>query len=121
MTKEMKQFVDELPEEDIIDRGVWDDSSIIASWMRRNQQNKLKFVKWYFDKAKRFLKDKTNIENIKKELGDLGAIDYTHDEVIFNNYEIVGSYVIAPKNYKNKNKFALDCVENDDIAILDLF
>jgi hypothetical protein len=106
-------------EDDPLDSSSYDIDYQMAIYLEKSGKRKQKFIKWYFDEAKKFLDNPKNIEKIIKNQTE--GSDYTHDEVIFNNYKIIGAYVIGPRMLKSKTKYDLDVVEYNITSVLDAY
>jgi hypothetical protein len=64
-------------------------------------ERKRDFIKWYYDTSKKIIKyyGKDIVKEIKDKYKDPTA-GYANDEILFNEYKIIGAYIIS--NYSEK-------------------
>jgi hypothetical protein len=91
----------------------------MATYLEGDGKRKRDFIKWYYVQAQIFLRNPKNVEKVIKQETHLN--DYKHDEVVFNNYKIIGAYVIGPKLLQSSKRFALDAVEYNITSIIDAY
>ena len=65
-------------------------------------KRKGEFIKWFFDMIKSKYTNTKAKETLQKEIADKGSTVYNNDEVVFNRYKIISTYIMTPFT---KNEF----------------